>query len=97
MIVAVARAEFHLPTSRSLKEKRRFLKSLIERLHQRLRLSIAETAHHDLHQRAEIGIAFVHVDHSEANKRLDEIHQILDNRAEAYLIAWDADTIEDLS
>ena len=59
MIVGISVFELHLPTSRSLKDKRRVVKSLIERVHQRYRLSIAETDFHDLHQRAEIAIAAV--------------------------------------
>ena len=57
MVVAIAVLELHLPGSRSLKDKRRVVKSLIDRMHARFRVSVAETEYHDLHQRAEIGIA----------------------------------------
>ncbi|MCB1036409.1 MAG: DUF503 family protein, partial [Acidobacteria bacterium] len=59
MVVGVSVCELHLPGVRSLKGKRKIIKGLIERLHHRYRISIAETAFHDLHQRAEIGIAAV--------------------------------------
>ena len=59
MIVGVTVFELHLPASRSLKDKRRVVKSLIDRVHQRYRLSVAETGFHDLHQRAEIAVAAV--------------------------------------
>ena len=61
MVVGVSVFELHLPASRSLKEKRRVVKSFVERLHERLRVSVAETGFHDLHQRAEIGVAAVAV------------------------------------
>jgi uncharacterized protein YlxP (DUF503 family) len=97
MVVAIARAEFHLPTSRSLKDKRRFLKSLIERVHHRLRVSIAETDFHDLRQRAEVGIALVHCRRADAEKRLDEIHRLFESQLEAHLSAWESDVLEEVS
>ena len=54
MIVGISVFELHLPSSRSLKDKRRVVKSLVERIHQRFRVSVAETGFHDLHQRSEI-------------------------------------------
>ncbi len=57
--VGISSFELHLPESRSLKDKRRVVKSLVERIHQRYRVSIAETDFHDLHQRAEISLAAV--------------------------------------
>ncbi|MGB6993115.1 MAG: DUF503 domain-containing protein, partial [Thermoanaerobaculia bacterium] len=60
MIVAVSVFELHIPAGRSLKDKRRVVKALKDRIYRRYRVSIAETDHHDLHQRAEIAIAAVH-------------------------------------
>ena len=53
MVVGVSVCELHLPGVRSLKGKRKIIKGLIERLHHRYRISIAETAFHDLHQFAD--------------------------------------------
>lgn len=97
MVVAIARAEFHLPTARSLKDKRRFLKSLVDRLHNRLRISIAETGHQDLWQRTEVGLAFVHADRTVAERKLEEIHRLFEDQAEAQLAVWDADCLEESS
>jgi len=94
MFVAVARAELHLPVARGLKDKRRVLKSLIDRLHRRLRVSIAETNYHDLHQRAELGIAFVHSQRPAAEQLLEKIHCMIDEQLEAQLVHWDVDCIE---
>src|SRR6266704_3447017 len=46
--------ELHLAACQSLKDKRHVLKSLKDRLHNRFNVSAAETAHHDLWQRAEL-------------------------------------------
>ncbi|HEU5050612.1 MAG TPA: DUF503 domain-containing protein [Gemmatimonadales bacterium] len=54
MIIAVATWELHLPGCASLKEKRGVLKPLLAALRQRCNVSVAETGHNDLWQRAEI-------------------------------------------
>lgn len=94
MVVALAIAELHLPQARSLKDKRRVVKGLIERIHAKFRVSIAETDHHDLHQRAEIAIAAVHQGEHELEALLEEIRRILDTEPEAYLTRWDPEYLE---
>ena len=59
MIVGIQVWELHLPGCHSLKEKRGTLKPLTAALRQRLNLSVAETGHQDLWQRAEIACAVV--------------------------------------
>lgn len=59
MIVAVQTWELHLPGCHSLKEKRGVLKPLTVGLRRTLNVSVAETAHQDLWQRAEIACAVV--------------------------------------
>ncbi len=54
MVVGTVSWELHLDGCRSLKEKRRILKSLKDRLHNRFNVSVAETNHQDLWQRAEL-------------------------------------------
>jgi len=51
--------ELHLSGCQSLKDKRRVLKSLKDRLHNKFNLSVAETGHHDLWQRAELTCCIV--------------------------------------
>ena len=96
MIVAIARAELHLPSARSLKEKRGVIRSLIDRSHRRLRISIAETDYHDLHQRAELGMALVHANRGQAEAILERLHRMFLEQPEAQLLTWDTDYIEDL-
>jgi hypothetical protein len=95
MIVALAIIELHIPAAASLKDKRRVVKSLVERLHQRLRVSVAETALHDLHQRAEIGVAVVSRAESEAHHLLDQVRAMADQQAEAMLVRWDSQILEE--
>ena len=51
--------ELHLPGCHSLKDKRGILKPLTAALRQQLNVSVAETGHQDLWQRAEIACAAV--------------------------------------
>jgi len=47
MIVGVRSWELHLPASQSLKDKRRIVKSLKDRMHQKFGVSAAEVDHQD--------------------------------------------------
>lgn len=94
MIVGVSVFELHLPSSRSLKDKRRVVKALVERIHARHRVSIAETGHHDLHQRAEVALAIVSTSEAEVEKMLDGIRDMIDEVQEAYVTRWEPQILE---
>ena len=95
MIVGVSIFELHLPASRSLKDKRRVVKSLIDRVHQRYRISVAETDFHDLHQRAEIAVAAVTAGgESEMEKMLDEVRNLVESDPQVYLTRWEPQMLE---
>ena len=95
MVVGISVLELHLPQARSLKDKRRVVKSLVERLHQRLRVSIAETDFHDLHQRAEIGVAVVGMSATEVGRLLDGVRREADTEPEAVVTRWEPQILED--
>ena len=69
--------ELHLPACQSLKDKRAVLKSLKDRLHHRFNVSVAETAHQDLWQRAELSAAVVSTDRRHAESVLREVDQVV--------------------
>src|SRR5258706_348115 len=58
--------ELHLPACQSLKDKRTIVKSLKDRMHNRFNVSVAETGHQDLWQRAELTAAVVSTDRRRA-------------------------------
>jgi uncharacterized protein len=70
MIVGVVTWDLHFEGCASLKDKRRILKSLKDRLHHRFNVSVAETAHHDLWQRAELTCSVVATDRRHAESVL---------------------------
>lgn len=94
MIVGIAVAELHISQARSLKDKRRVVKALVERIHSRFRVSVAETDFHDLHQRAEIAVAIVHHDEGELGRLLEQIRAMCDAEPEAYLTRWEPEILE---
>jgi uncharacterized protein YlxP (DUF503 family) len=59
MVIAITTWDLHLPGCHSLKEKRGVLKPLTNGLRRSLNVSVAETGHQDLWQRAEIACAVV--------------------------------------
>jgi uncharacterized protein len=75
MHVAVIRIELHIPSSRSLKEKRAALKPVVEGMRHRFSLSVAETAFQDKWQRAEIGVAVVSSTASHAQDVVDSVER----------------------
>jgi len=66
VVIGVATWDLHLDGCQSLKDKRRVLKSLKDRLHQRFNVSVAETDHHELWQRAELSCGVVARDRAHA-------------------------------
>jgi len=78
--------ELHLGASQSLKDKRAVLKSLKDRLHQRFNVSVAETAHQDLWQRAEITAAVVSTDRRHAESVLREADRLVAGADGAHIV-----------
>lgn len=85
MSVGVCRLKIYIPGSRSLKDKRSVVKSLLSRLQKQFNLSVAEVDDHDLWQVATIAMACV----SNHNDRVDGVLNAAIN-----LIGRDFPTIE---
>ena len=72
MNVGLCIVEIHLAGSHSLKEKRRVLRRLKDRLRERFNVSVAEIDHQDLWQRTQISAVTVGPDESFLEKVLQE-------------------------
>jgi uncharacterized protein YlxP (DUF503 family) len=70
MVVGVMTWDLHLNGCASLKDKRRILLSLKDRLHERFNVSVAETGNQDQWQRAELACAVVATDRRHAESVL---------------------------
>jgi len=70
MVVGTLRMELLIPDAQSLKDKRRALKSLKDRLRGKFNISVAETDASELWQRAVVGVAAVGDDSRQMNSIL---------------------------
>ncbi len=78
MHVAVRTWELHLEGCHSLKDKRSVLKPLTAALRRLLNVSVAETGHQDLWQRAEIACAAVGSDRRVVEEMLRSADQVIE-------------------
>ncbi|MFO7311592.1 MAG: DUF503 domain-containing protein [Bacillota bacterium] len=85
MIVGVVRLELFIRESDSLKDKRRILSSLIQRIRHRFNVSIAEVGGHDLWRRATLGVALVTNDRRYAEQVLSTIVEFVGRSADVEL------------
>jgi uncharacterized protein YlxP (DUF503 family) len=79
MIIGVRMWELHLAGAHSLKEKRSVIKSLKDRLHNQFNVSVAETAHHDLWQRAELTACVVASDRRQAESVMEQVDRLVES------------------
>jgi uncharacterized protein YlxP (DUF503 family) len=71
----VVRLELHIPTSRSLKEKRAVLRPIVEGLRHRFQISVAEVGYQDKWQRALVGMAVVSDSYGHAVEVVDTVER----------------------
>ena len=75
MNIGVCKIALRLPGNRSLKDKRRIVKSIISRLRSQYNISVAEVDDHDLWQLATLGVSCV----SNCSRRVDETLSKVEN------------------
>jgi uncharacterized protein YlxP (DUF503 family) len=78
MVVGIARYELVLHAPQNLKEKRGIVRKILGRCRERFPISAAEVGHHDLWQRAGIGVAVVVADEAEADSVFARIEEEID-------------------
>ena len=93
MTVGIARITFRLHGNQSLKEKRKVVKSLVEKSRHRFNVSVAEVADQNLHQRATIGVAVIGSDGRVLNSILDRIIDYMDSMNLADMIQREVELI----
>ena len=77
MIVGVLRISLLLRESHSLKDKRRVLRSLKDRVHARLNVVIAEVGSQDFHQRADLAAVTVSGERGPVESALEEVVKLV--------------------
>jgi uncharacterized protein len=91
LVVGVITWDLHVAGCQSLKDKRRVVKSLKDRLHRRLNVSVSETGNQDLWQRAELSCCVVAPGKQQAEKVItvadnlvgdDQLARIIESKTE---------------
>ena len=81
------RLELELPFSSSLKDKRQTLRSLKDRLRHK-NVSVVESDHQDLWQRATMEIALAAVSRGAAEEKREELRRTLLNYEDLSILDW---------
>ncbi len=86
MVIGSGIIIFRLHDCRSLKGKRKIVKSVISRLRNNFNVSVAEVGSNDIHQRAEIGFVLVGNNKAVINSKIDKIFNLADELGLAEII-----------
>ncbi len=93
MVVGIGIITFRLHDCRSLKSKRKIVKSIIARIRNNFIISVAETGSNDIHQKAEIGFAIVGNNRAVINSNIDKIFNLADRIGLAEIIDTEMEII----
>ena len=93
MVVGTGLITLKLHDCRSLKGKRKVVKSMINRLRNNFNLSVAEVGSNDIYQRAEIGFSLVGNDSSLINSKIDKIFNMAEGLGLAEIIDTEMEII----
>jgi len=88
MVVGVLTVQLAIYEAMSLKDKRRVISSIKERLSHRFNVSVAEVDAMDLHQRADLGVAMVANDARFVESCLHKIVDVLRRERSASLVDY---------
>ncbi|NQT70000.1 MAG: DUF503 domain-containing protein [Desulfobacteraceae bacterium] len=93
MVVGLGIITFRLHDCRSLKGKRKVVKSIISRLRNNFNVSAAEVGANDIYQRAEIGFALVGNNRKVINAKIDKIFNLAEELGLAEIIDTEMEII----
>lgn len=84
----VGRINLHLPYSHSLKDKRSVMKSLKERLLERIKVSVVDAGPQDLWQRGVLGVCTVGRDESQVRETLSSLIRLVEGEDRAIVLDY---------
>ncbi len=89
MLVATCRIQLSLNGVTSLKDKRRIVQSIVQRIRNQFHITIAEIEHQDVWQTAVLGMAMVGNDRSFLHGGLEKVDSWLElNRPDCYIVEY---------
>ena len=83
VVVAVATAELWIEGSQSLKDRRRVVRAVVDRLRTRLNVSVAELDQPSGWQRARVAVACVAQSEAQARAVLEQVRRLVERSEEA--------------
>ena len=86
MVVGTGIITFRLHDCRSLKAKRKIVKTIVGRMGNHFNVSVAEVGANDVHQQAEIGFALVGNSRPVINSKIDKVLNFADDLGLAGMI-----------
>jgi len=93
MVVGTLKVEFRLDDNRSLKGKRKVVRSMIDRVKAKFNVSIAEVGSNDKWQRIELGISTVGNDRRHIDSSLNHVLDFLDSLYLAQMVNSEIDIL----
>jgi uncharacterized protein len=78
--------ELRIPGCRSLKEKRSTVRALRDRLRHRFNVSVSETGFQDIHDRAQLTVAFVASDSRLAESMASRVDALVSDNGRALVL-----------
>lgn len=88
MIIGVCTIDLYMAESGSLKSKRQILRALKDKVQGAFNVSVSEIDHHDLWQRATLGVAVVSTDVRFANRVLSKVVDLIGRQQRAEILDW---------
>lgn len=93
MVAGLGIVTFRLHDCRSLKAKRKIVKSIIGQMRNNFNVSVAEIGSNDVYQRAIIGFALVGNNRAVINSKIDKIFNLVDDLNLAEIIGSEMEII----
>ena len=93
MVVGSLKIVFYLNDNRSLKGKRKIVRSMVDKVKSRFNVSIAEVGSNDKWQKIELGISAVGNDRRHIDSSLNHILDYLDSLCLAQIVNTEMDII----
>ncbi len=93
MVVGIGKISLALHGARSLKDKRKTIKSVKDRVKAKFNVSIAEVGEHDYHQSASIGVCVIASDKENADSQLQRTINFISSQSVVVHIATEFVTL----
>jgi len=93
MVIGICRLELMIRENHSLKEKRRIVRQIVDRVRHRFNVSVAEVGNNDLWQSALLGLCMVSNDRRFTNEALDKIIDFIEVMNSAEIVKSDIEIL----